>query len=219
MDTREIIARRAALEVSNGEIVNLGFGMPLKVADYIPRDVSVILQSENGCLMMGPTPKRGEENADNGNAGGMPLTLLKGASIFDISTSFGIIRGGHVNTTVLGALEVAQKGDLANWSMPGRSPGMGGAMDLVVGAKKVVAILQHTDKQGNSKILKECSLPITGQAVVDVIITEQAVFNVTPEGLVLIEAIAGKTPEDIKAITDADFTVSPDFCEYRMSMV
>ena len=190
-----------------------------KVADYIPRDVSVILQSENGCLMMGPTPKRGEENADNGNAGGMPLTLLKGASIFDISTSFGIIRGGHVNTTVLGALEVAQNGDLANWSMPGRSPGMGGAMDLVVGAKKVVAILQHTDKQGNSKILKECSLPITGQAVVDVIITEQAVFNVTPEGLVLIEAIAGKTPEDIKAITDADFTVSPDFCEYRMSMV
>ncbi len=219
MDTREVIARRAALELGDGEIVNLGFGMPLKVADYIPHGVEVILQSENGCLMTGPTPKRGEENGDNGNAGGMPLTLLKGASIFDIATSFGIIRGGHVNTTVLGALEVAQNGDLANWSMPGRSPGMGGAMDLVVGAKKVVVILQHTDKKGNSKILKECTLPLTAKAAVHVIITEQAVFHVTPDGLVLKEAIAGKTPEDIRAITEADFTVAPDFCEYRMSMV
>lgn len=219
MDVKEKLARRAALEVSNTEIVNLGFGMPLAVADYIPKGVEVVLQSENGCLMTGPTPALGEQDANNGNAGGMPITLLKGASIFDIATSFGIIRGGHVNTAILGALEVDQTGNIANWSMPGRSPGMGGAMDLVVGAKKIVVIIQHIDKNGNSKVLKECRLPLTGKGVVDVIITEQAVFHVTPAGLVLKEAADGKTPDDIRKITEAEFTVAPDFCEYRFNAV
>lgn len=219
MEAREKLARRAALEINNAEIVNLGFGMPLAVADYIPKDIEVILQSENGCLMTGPTPILGEQDANNGNAGGMPITLLKGASIFDIETSFGIIRGGHVNTAILGALEVDQAGNIANWSMPGRAPGMGGAMDLVIGARKIVVILQHTDKNGNSKVLKECRLPLTGKAAVDVIITEQAVFHVTPSGLLLKEAANGKTPHDIQQITEAEFTISPDFCEYRLSSV
>lgn len=219
MDIRERIARRAALEINDGEIVNLGFGIPLAVANYIPKDIDVVLQSENGCLMTGPTPSLGNQDANNGNAGGMPITLLKGASIFDIETSFGIIRGGHVNTAILGALEVDQKGGIANWSMPGRSPGMGGAMDLVVGAKKIVAILQHTDKSGQSKILKECRLPLTGANAVDVIITDQAVFQVTPEGLILKEAVGGQTPHDIQKITEADFITAPDFCEYRLSDV
>ena len=217
MDARETIARRAALEVNDGEVVNLGFGMPLACADYIPAGVEVILQSENGCLMTGPTPKLGDQDADNGNAGGMPITLLKGAAIFDIAESFCIIRGGHVNTAILGALEVDQHGNIANWSMPGRSPGMGGAMDLVYGAQKVVAILQHQDKNGNSKILKDCQLPLTGLAAVNIIVTEKAVFKVTEDGLVLEEAAAGLTPDDIRAITQADFVVADDFCDYRLS--
>ena len=220
MDAKDLIARRAALELGDGEIVNLGFGMPTAVANYIPAGVNVILQSENGCLRFGPTPKLGEQDADNGNAGGQPITLLPGASIFDLSTSFCIIRGGHVDTTILGALEVDQNGNIANWAMPlapGRySPGMGGAMDLVGGARKVVATLQHTDKKGNSKVLKECALPITGKGVLDVIITDKAVFHVSEGGLVLKEVIAGLTAEDIKAITEAEFSVAADLCEYRI---
>lgn len=219
MDAKDIIARRAALELSDGEFVNLGFGMPTAVANHIPANVNVILQSENGCLLFGPTPKLGQQDADIANAGGQPITLLPGASIFDISTSFCIIRGGHVDTTILGALEVDQEGSIANWAMPiapGRySPGMGGAMDLVGGAKKVVATLQHNDKKGNSKVMKKCALPLTGKGVLDVIITDKAVFHVSPDGLILKEIAAGLTADDIRQITEAEFTIAPDVCGYR----
>lgn len=219
MDVKDVIARRAALELSDGEVVNLGFGMPTAVANYIPNGINVILQSENGCLLFGPTPKLGEQDADIANAGGQPISLLPGASIFDLSTSFCIIRGGHVDTTILGALEVDQEGNIANWAMPiapGRySPGMGGAMDLVGGARKVVATLQHNDKKGSSKVMKKCSLPLTGKGVLDVIITDKAVFHVTPAGLVLKEVAAGLTVDDIRTMTEAEFTVAPDVCEYR----
>lgn len=220
MDYRELITRRAALELSDGEVVNLGFGMPTAVANYIPDGVNVILQSENGCLLFGPTPKRGSQDADVANAGGQPISLQPGASIFDLATSFCIIRGGHVDTTILGALEVDQEGNIANWAMPiapGKySPGMGGAMDLVGGARKVVATLQHNDKKGASKVLKQCSLPLTGKGVVDIIITDKAVFNVTVDGLVLKEIAPGLTVEDIKQCTEAEFTVAPDVCEFRL---
>lgn len=221
MDSKERIARRAALELSDGEVVNLGFGMPTAVANYLPQGVEVILQSENGCLLFGPTPERGKQDADMANAGGQPITLLPGASIFDLATSFVIIRGGHVDSTILGALEVDQEGNIANWAMPvapGKySPGMGGAMDLVGGARKVVATLQHNDKKGNSKILKKCRLPLTGKGVVNTIITEKAVFQVLGGELVLKEIAPGLTAEDIKSCTDAEFRVAPDVCEYRLS--
>lgn len=222
MDFREMIARRAALELSDGEVVNLGFGMPTAVANYIPPGVDVILQSENGCLLFGPTPKQGQQDADDGNAGGQPISLQPGASIFDLTTSFSIIRGGHVDTTILGALEVDQQGNIANWAMPiapGKySPGMGGAMDLVGGARKVVATLQHNDKKGASKVLKECQLPLTGKGVVDVIITDKAVFAVSAAGLVLKEVASGFTVADIRELTEADFTVGDDLCEYRLGL-
>ena len=221
MDFREILARRAALELSDGECVNLGFGVPTAVADYIPDGVEVILQSENGCLLFGPTPELGQQDADVGNAGGRPITLQPGASIFDSGTSFAIIRGGHVDATFLGALEVDQEGNIANWALPlapGRySPGPGGAMDLVTGARKVVAMLQHVDKKGNSKIKKRCSMQLTGAGVLDVIITDKAVFYVSPDGLVLKEIMPGMSAEDIAAITEAEFTVAPDVCEYQLA--
>jgi len=220
MDFREMMARRAAKELSDGEVVNLGFGMPTAVANYIPEGVNVILQSENGVLLFGPTPKIGQQDADIANAGGQPITLLPGASVFDLSLSFCIIRGGHVDSTILGALEVDQEGNIANWAMPvapGKySPGMGGAMDLVGGARKVVVMLQHMDKKNNSKVLKKCSLPLTGKGVVDVIITDKAVFNVTPQGLVLKEYAPGVTVDELRKITDAEFTVADDLCAYNI---
>jgi len=221
MDFREQIARRAALELTDGAVVNLGFGMPTAVANFIPQGINVILQTENGALSFGPTPRLGEQNSDIANAGGQPISLLPGACIFDSAVSFGIIRGGHVDATILGALEVDQEGNIANWAMPvapGRySPGMGGAMDLVTGARKVVAILQHQDKKGGSKVMKKCSLPLTGKGVVNVIITEKAVFHVTPQGLVLKEIAPGLTVEGLQAITEAEFTVAQDLCEYRLA--
>ncbi|MFD2181866.1 3-oxoacid CoA-transferase subunit B [Rhodoplanes azumiensis] len=220
MEAKDAIALRAALELADGEVVNLGFGMPTAVANHIPEGVNVILQSENGCLMFGPTPSLGQQDGDVANAGGQPITLLPGASIFDLATSFGIIRGGHVDTTILGALEVDQEGCIANWAMPvapGKySPGMGGAMDLVGGARKVVAVLQHTDKKGRSKVLKKCTLPITGKGVLKTIITEKAVFEVTSTGLVLKEIAPNLTVDELKEITDAEFVVSQDVCEYRL---
>ena len=216
MDFRETICRRAALELQDGEVVNLGFGMPLGVADRIPADRSVLLQSENGCFLFGPTPKLGQQDSDTANAGSMPITLKPGASVFDLATSFGIIRGGHVTSAILGALEVDQEGSIANWKMPGRSPGMGGAMDLVAGARRIIAILQHTDKSGASKILKRCTLPLTGKCAVDLIITERAVFEVTPDGLVARELAEGMTEGDLRAITEADFTLAPDWRPYRL---
>ena len=217
MDYREMISRRAALELQDGEVVNLGFGMPMGVANFIPKDRNILLQSENGCFLFGPTPRLGEQDSDVANAGSMPITLKPGASVFDLFTSFGIIRGGHVSSAILGALEVDQEGNIANWSMPGRSPGMGGAMDLVAGARKIIAILQHTDKTGASKVLRRCTLPLTGKGAVKVIITDKAVFEVTPGGLVLKELAPGLTEGDLRGLTDAEFTVSPSLREYQLA--
>jgi acetate CoA/acetoacetate CoA-transferase beta subunit len=193
--------------------------VPTAVANYLSEGVEVILQSENGCLMFGPTPKLGMEDPDIANSGGQPISLLPGAAVFDLATSFCIIRGGYVDATVLGALEVDQEGSIANWAMPLGSgkfaPGMGGAMDLVVGARKVIATLQHASKLG-SKILKKCHLPITGKGVVDIIITEKAVFQVTPNGLVLTQIIEGLTAHDIRSITEADFTVADNVALYQL---
>jgi len=220
MDAKEMIARRAALELSSGEVVNLGYGMPTAVANYLADDMEVVFQSENGCLMFGPTPAFGTEDADIANAGSQPITLLPGASSFDMTTSFCIIRGGHVNTTILGALEVDQEGNIANWAtpiVPGRyAPGMGGAMDLVTGAKKVVATLMHVDKKGNSKVKKICGLPLTGKGVVDVIITDKAVFKTSKEGLVLCEIIKELTVDELREITEADFKIPPDLKVYKI---
>lgn len=221
MDYREVIARRAALEIEDGAVCNLGIGIPTAVANYIPEGVEVIMHAENGVLCYGERPELGKEDADVFNAGAQPITLLPGAAIFDLSTSFGIIRGGHVDTVILGTLEVDQHGNIANWARelaPGRiGPGMGGAMELVSKARKVVVVTQHTVKGKESKVLKKCTLPLTGKGVVNVIITEKAVFNVTPKGLVLKEIIPGMTVDEIRAITDAEFTVADDLCEYRLS--
>ena len=220
MDAKEMIARRAALELSDGEVVNLGLGIPVGVANYMPAGVNVILQGENGSLLFGPTPKLGQQDADVTNAGGKPVRLLPGASVFDLATSFCIIRGGHVDTTILGALEVDQEGNIANWAVPVApdryAPGMGGAMDLVGGVRKVVATLQHCDKEGNSKVMKRCTLPLTGKGVLDVIITDKAVFDVTSAGLVLREVAPGLSVEDIKAVTEAEFAVASDLREFRL---
>lgn len=219
MEAREMIARRAAKELSDGQVVNLGFGMPTAVANYLPEGVEVMLQSENGCLLFGPTPILGKEDPDVANAGGQPISLLPGSAVFDLATSFCIIRGGHVDATVLGALEVDQEGNIANWAMPlapGKfAPGMGGAMDLVSGARKVIATLQHTSK-GKSKILKKCRLPISGKGVVDLIVTEKAVFEVNATGLVLVEIAEGLTVDDIRGITEADFTLAEKVVPYRL---
>lgn len=217
MVAKEIIARRIAQEFKDGMIVNLGFGIPNLSANYKPKDVHVYLQAENGALGFGPNATETSADPDLGNSGGMPITLLPGASTFDMLTSFAIIRGGHVDMTVLGALEVAQNGDIANWLIPGvLSPGMGGAMDLLVGAKRVVVSLQHTDKHGNSKVLKECTLPLSAKGVVDLIITDKAVFEVHDNGLLLTELAHGVTVDDIEKITDADFIVSETLHEMQI---
>jgi 3-oxoacid CoA-transferase B subunit len=221
VEAKEKIARRAALELHDGEFVNLGFGMPTAVPNYLPDGVEVILQTENGALGFGATPYVGEADPDNGNAAGQPITLVKGSAIFDICESFAIIRGGHVNTAILGALEVDQHGNIANWAINAAggnlSPGMGGAMDLVGGAKRIICTLQHNDKKGSSKILQDCKLAVTGRGVVNLIISDKAVFEVQNGGLVLIEKDPELSVEDIKACTDAEFTVSGDLKDYRMS--
>lgn len=210
MDIRERIARRVAKELSDGDIVNLGIGMPTMVSDFIPEGVEVILQSENGFIGMGAAPKEGEEDSDIVNAGGMPITVKTGASFFDSAVSFGIIRGGHVDATILGALQVDEKGNLASWMIPGKMvPGMGGAMDLVVGAKRVIIAMEHTAK-GKPKILKECSLPLTAVGEVDLIVTEMGVIEPTEKGLVLKEIAEGVTVEDIQAVTEANLMIAPN---------
>jgi len=208
MKDRQFIARRIAEEFKDGMVINLGFGMPTEASNFIPEGVNVILQTENGGLMFGPKPKRGESDPDLGNAGGQPITMLPGACVFDMATSFGIIRGGHVDATVLGALEVDQEGNIANWKIPGKFiPGMGGGMDLLIGAKKVIAALSHTDKEGNSKILKKCSLPLSAAHAVDLIITDKAVMEVTKAGLVLKELAPGVTIEEVLSCTDAELII------------
>ncbi|EQB89891.1 acetate CoA/acetoacetate CoA-transferase beta subunit [Clostridium punense] len=204
---REVIAKRVAKELKDGDVVNLGIGLPTLVANYIPEGIDVTLQSENGFVGIGPAPAAGEEDKDLVNAGGLHVTVLPGAAFFDSSVSFGIIRGGHVDATVLGALEVDQEGNLANWMIPGKKvPGMGGAMDLVVGAKKVIVAMEHTAK-GAPKILKKCTLPLTAAHQVNLIVTEMAVMEVTPEGLVLRELGPESTIEDVKNATLADLII------------
>ena len=207
---KELIAKRVAKELKDGDVVNLGIGLPTMVANYIPDDIDVSFQSENGFVGLGSAPKEGEEDKDLVNAGGQYVTINSGGAFFDSAVSFGIIRGGHVDATVLGALQVDKKGNLANWMIPGKMvPGMGGAMDLVTGAKKVIIAMTHTAK-GNPKILKECTLPLTAPEQVNLIVTEMGVMEVTDKGLVLKEIGPEVTIEDIKAATEADFIVADD---------
>jgi len=209
-DIKEIIAKRVAKELKDGDVVNLGIGLPTMVANFLPEGVEIILQSENGIMGMGPAPAAGSENVDVVNAGAQYVTTNTGAMFFDSATSFGIIRGGHVDATILGALEVDEKGNLANWIVPGKMvPGMGGAMDLVVGAKKVIVAMQHTQK-GAHKILKECTLPYTAVGVVNFIITEMGVMEVTDKGIVLTEKHADFTLDEVKAATGCELIISDD---------
>lgn len=210
---KEFIAKRVAKELKDGDIVNLGIGLPTLVANFIPEDIEITLQSENGFVGMGPAPNEGEEDPDLVNAGGQYITINPGGTFFDSADSFLIIRGGHVDVTVLGALEVDEKGNLANWMVPGKMvPGMGGAMDLVTGAKKVIIAMNHTAK-GNHKILKECKLPLTAVKCVDLIITEMGVMEVTEKGLVLKEINSEFTVEEIQNATGATLIISEDLKE------
>jgi acetate CoA/acetoacetate CoA-transferase beta subunit len=207
---RETIARRCALELKDGYVVNLGIGLPTLIPNYLSEGISVTLQSENGLLGMGATPKEGEEDKYLTNAGGGYITALPGAAAFDSATSFGIIRGGHVDVTILGALQVDEKGNLANWMIPGsKTPGMGGAMDLLVGAKKVIIAMEHTAK-GKQKILKKCTLPLTASNEVDMIITEMGVMEITPGGIVLKEIHPFFTVEQIQEATEAKLIIPDD---------
>ncbi len=207
---REVIVKRIANELKDGELVNLGIGMPTLVANYIPEGIDILLHSENGFVGLGPSPKLGEEDKDIVNAGSQPATHVEGAAFFDSAMSFTIIRGGHLDVTVLGALQVDQEGNLANWMIPGKMvPGMGGAMDLVVGAKKVIVAMEHTAK-GETKILKKCSLPLTAAGQVDMIVTEMGVMKVTPKGLVLTELAPETTVEEVIAATEAELIIPED---------
>ena len=207
---RETIARRAALEIKDGDVVNLGIGLPTEIPDYLPEGVSVTLQSENGLLGIGPAPDEARQDPDWINAGAGFITHIPGASTFDSATSFAIIRGGHVDLTFLGALEVDEKGNLANWIIPGKKiPGMGGAMDLLVGARRVILTMEHTAK-GTPKILKQCRLPLTAPGQVNMIITEMGVMEITPQGIILTEINPLFTIEQIQEATEAQLIVSKD---------
>lgn len=211
MSDKEIIARRVALELKDGDVVNLGIGLPTMVADFVPPHVHITLQSENGMLGMGPVPDESNYDPDITNAGGSAVTALSGACFFDSVTSFTIIRGGHVDLTVLGALQVDQSGSLASHIIPGKMvPGMGGAMDLITGSKKVIIAMTHTAKGGAAKILEKITLPATAVGKVNLIITELAVIEVTDQGLVLKEIADGTTVEQVQAATEAKLIVAED---------
>lgn len=209
-DARQAIVRRAVLEIADGMTVNLGIGMPTLIAGIIPPAFNVMLHSENGLLGIGPYPLEGSEDPDLINAGKETVSAVVGASYFDSAESFAMIRGGHIDLAILGGMEVSEQGDLANWMIPGKMiKGMGGAMDLVNGARRIVVIMEHVNKHGESKIKRECSLPLTGKRVVDRLITDLAVFDFTEEGMVLIETQQGADVEEIRLKTEASFRVSP----------
>ncbi len=209
-DPKEIIATRVAKELKDGDVVNLGIGLPTMVANFLPEGIHIVLQSENGIMGMGAAAEKGSEDVDIVNAGAQYVTVNPGAMFFDSATSFGIIRGGHVDATVLGSLEVDCHGNIANWIVPGKMvPGMGGAMDLVVGAKKVIVAMQHTNK-GKHKILEECTLPYTAVNVVDMIVTEMGVMEVTPEGIMLTELHPDYTVEQVQEATGTNLIASPN---------
>ncbi|MBF4985624.1 CoA transferase subunit B [Nonlabens mediterrranea] len=214
MLTKEQIAQRIAKEVKDGYYVNLGIGIPTLVANYVPQGIDVEFQSENGVLGMGPFPFDGEEDADVINAGKQTITTLPGASFFDSSMSFGMIRGQHVDLTILGAMEVAENGDIANWKIPGKMvKGMGGAMDLVASAENIIVAMMHTNRAGASKLLKRCSLPLTGVNCITKVVTNMAVLDVTDKGFVLLERAPGVSVEDIKAATEGNIITNGDVPE------
>lgn len=210
MTPKEMIARRVAQELNDGDVVNLGIGLPTMVSNYITPDKDITFQSENGMLGLGPAPVEGEEDWDLTNAGGKPVTMGIDGVCFDSATSFGIIRGGHVDATILGSLQVDEKGSIANWIIPGKMvPGMGGAMDLLVGAKKVIVAMTHTAR-GKIKILKDCTLPYTAVNQVNMIVTELGVMEITEEGIVLKEIAPDTTVEQIQEVTEATLIISED---------
>jgi acetate CoA/acetoacetate CoA-transferase beta subunit len=207
---REVIAKRVAHELKDGDVVNLGIGLPTLVPNYLPEGLTLTLQSENGLLGVGTTPEAGKEDANLVNAGGGYITTIPGASSFSSAESFCIIRGGHVNATILGAMQVDEQGDLANWTIPGKmTPGMGGAMDLLVGARNVILAMEHTAK-GNPKILKKCTLPLTAKGQVNMIVTEMGVMKITSKGIVLTELHPEFTVEEVQAATEATLIIAED---------
>lgn len=217
MLTREQMAQRIAQELQDGFYVNLGIGIPTLVANYIPENINIVLQSENGLLGIGPFPFEGEEDPDLINAGKQTITTTSGASFFSSADSFAMIRGGHVDLTVLGALEVDENANLANWMIPGKMvKGMGGAMDLVAGAKRVIVCMQHKNKAGESKVLKKCSLPLTGVKCVNKIVTDMAVMEFTEQGLKLLERAPGVTVDDIISSTEATLIVEGEIPEMKL---
>jgi 3-oxoacid CoA-transferase subunit B len=210
-NAKKIIAQRAGQELKDGQIINLGIGLPTLIANYVPEGVDVVIQTENGGIGVGPAPAPGCEDRDRANAGNQPITLIPGGSYFDSATSFAMIRGGHVDLSVLGAMEVDEAGNLANWMIPGKMvKGMGGAMDLVAGARRVIVAMEHTARDGRPKILKRCGLPITGLGVVDTIVTEMGYIKVVRgQGLILEEIAPGLRPEDVQAATEPELIISP----------
>lgn len=211
------IAKRIAQELQDGWYVNLGIGIPTLIANYVPKDLQVVFQSENGIMGMGPFPYEGEEDADLINAGKQTITALPGAAIFDSATSFAMIRGQHIQLTVLGAMEVADNGDIANWKIPGKMvKGMGGAMDLVASAENIIVAMTHTNRKGQSKLLRQCTLPLTGVRCVKKIVTNMAVLDVTPDGFKLLERAPGVSVEDIKAATEGRLVIEDDIPEMQI---